>query len=44
MGREVSALLVGLVGLFSLSVLGRWEVRAAIGATPRDGPRPAGKP
>lgn len=43
MGREVSALLVGLVGLFSLSVLGRWEVRAAIGAIPEGKGAPAGK-
>jgi putative Mg2+ transporter-C (MgtC) family protein len=43
MGREVSALLVGLAGLFALSVLGRWGVRSAIGATPDETERPAGK-
>jgi len=34
MGREVSALLIGLMGLFALSILGRWEVRSAVGAVP----------
>jgi putative Mg2+ transporter-C (MgtC) family protein len=43
MGREVSALLVGLTGLFALTVLGRWGVRSAIGAIPDEKPRPAGK-
>lgn len=43
MGRELSALLVGLTGLFALSILGRWGVRSAIGATPDEKQRPAGK-
>lgn len=43
MGREVSALLVGLLALFALSILGRWEVRSAIGANPSDKERPPGQ-
>ena len=43
MGRELSALLVGLTGLFALSILGRWGVRSAIGAIPDENRRPAGK-
>jgi hypothetical protein len=43
MGREVSALLVGLTGLFALSALGRWGVPAAAGATPEDEEHAAGK-
>ena len=43
LGREVSALLIGLTGLFALTVLGRWEVRAAIGAIPEGKNPPAGK-
>lgn len=42
MGREVSALLVGLTGLFALSVLGRWG-RPVDEATPGSKQRPAGK-
>jgi putative Mg2+ transporter-C (MgtC) family protein len=38
MGREVSALLVGISGLFALSLLGRWGVRQAVGAVPQDDP------
>ena len=40
MGREVSALLVGLTGLFALSALKRWGVRPAAGAPPKDGGQP----
>jgi putative Mg2+ transporter-C (MgtC) family protein len=36
MGREVSALLIGLTGWCTLSILGRWEVRTAIGAIPEE--------
>jgi putative Mg2+ transporter-C (MgtC) family protein len=43
MGREVSALLVGLLGLFALSILARWDVRSALGATPGADERPDGK-
>jgi len=41
MGRELSALLIGLVGLFALSILGRTEVRDAIGPTPDPAPKRA---
>ena len=43
MGREVSALLIGLTGLFALTILGRWEVRAAIGSLPEQKRPPSGK-
>ncbi len=43
MGRELSALLVGLIGLFALTILGRWGVRAAIGAVPKDQTRSSGE-
>jgi len=36
MGRELSALLIGLVGLFALSILGRTEVPDAIDVTPKN--------
>lgn len=43
MGREVSALLVGMTGLLALSIHGRWGMRATNGAAPKAKPRPAGK-
>ena len=43
MGREISALLVGLMGLFALSILGRWDLRSASGAVPDKKKRSAGK-
>jgi putative Mg2+ transporter-C (MgtC) family protein len=43
MGRELSALLVGLMGLFALTILGRWDVRAALGAVPDKKKPPAKK-
>ena len=46
MGRELSALIVGLFGFVVLTVLDWWSVRQAIGATTpseRKAPRPAAK-